>query len=278
MYAMEMTFDLISDLHLDSWQETLDYSHRATSPYCLVAGDIAADRKLLLDSLRHLGQCYQAVFYIDGNEEHSTFWGKLPDSYRQLSQKIKKIPSVVYLQENMVIINGVAILATNGWWGFDFDAKQDVDQTIEWYKHKWQQMVDSSDQYPSSVTEADVIWMIKSAVNDAEYLKRSVTKLQKHGDVKHIIIMTHTVPFPELVSHDIHLVDNPRFSCIGNAYMQDVLDADLNKKIHTWCFGHYHLGVDRMIDGIRYVNNCRGRAGTPWSNFAYNPLRITLDT
>jgi hypothetical protein len=28
---------------------------------------------------------------------------------------------VVYLQDNVVVINGVAILGTNGWWGFDFD-------------------------------------------------------------------------------------------------------------------------------------------------------------
>lgn len=276
MYVMELAFDLISDLHLDTWPDRFDWTHRATSPYCLVAGDIAKDRGLLLQTLKHLGQCYQAVFYIDGNDEHVHYWGRLGQSYQLLAQKIKNISDVVWMQDNVVIVNGVAILATNGWWGFDFDPAQDVDETIQWYRQKWQHTVDQDPSYPSSVSELDATWMIKSAINDAQYLKRSVKRLQTHGDVNKIIIMTHTVPLPELVSHDIHLEHNPRLSLMGNAYMREVLDEDVERKVHTWCFGHYHLGVDRTINGVRYVNNCRGRSGTPWNNLAYNPLRIVL--
>jgi len=274
---MKPTFDLISDLHLDTWREKFDWTHRPTSPYCIVAGDIANDRNLVVKTLKHLGNCYQAVFYIDGNDEHCRYWNRLSQSYQNLNQRIKNIPNVVYLQNNLVIINGIAILATNGWWAFDFDSKQDVDQTIDWYKQKWQEMANENPEFKTTVDESDVIWMIKTAVNDAEYLVRSVKKLQTQGDVKHILVMTHTVPFPELISHDIHLENNPRFSTMGNAYMQDVLSADTEKKIHTWCFGHYHLGVDRMLQGVRFVNNCRGRSDSQWSNLVYNPLRISLD-
>lgn len=274
---MDLAFDLLSDLHLDSWPDRFDWTHRATSPYCILAGDVASDRKLLLQTLRHLGQCYQAVFYIDGNEEHSRYWGRIPQSYQLLEQRIKNIANVVYLQDNVVIVNGVAILATNGWWGFDFDEHQDVDETIAWYQHKWLEMVDQDPTYPASVTDQDVTWIIRQAVNDARYMVKSVRRLQTHGDVKKIILVTHSVPLPELVSHDIHLTDNPRFSTMGNAYMREVLAADTEKKIHTWCFGHYHLGVDRVINDVRYVNNCRGRSGTAWSNQAYNPVRICLD-
>jgi predicted phosphodiesterase len=277
MYVMDMAFDLLSDLHLDTWPHVFDWTHRATSPYCILAGDVAADRRTVLRTLKHLGECYQAVFYIDGNEEHSHYWGRLDQSYQLLEQRVKGIRDVVYLQDNVVMINGVAILATNGWWGFDFDEHQDVDSTINWYQGKWQHMVDRNPSYPASVSDQDVIWMIRRAINDAAYLVKSVTRLQTHGEVKKIIIVTHSVPFAHLISHDPDLVGDPRFSTMGNAYMSDVLAADVAKKIHTWCFGHYHLGVDRVINGIRYVNNCQGRAGTRWSNLVYNPLRICLD-
>jgi predicted phosphodiesterase len=274
---MDLAFDLLSDLHLDTWTDRFDWTHKATSPYCILAGDVASDRKLLLQTLRHLGQCYQAVFYIDGNEEHSMYWGRLSQSYQQLEQKIKNIPNVVYLQDNVVIVNGVAILATNGWWAFDFDDKQDVDEVVAWYQGKWQEEIDRNPALTASVSDDDITWMMRTAVNDSRYMIKSVKRLQTHGDVKKIIVVTHSVPLPELISHDIHLTGNPRFSTMGNAYMREVLAADTEKKIHTWCFGHYHLGVDRVVNGVRYVNNCRGRSGTQWSNLAFNPLRISLD-
>ena len=64
---MGLTFDLISDLHVDSWHEEFDWTGRATSPHALVLGDIAQDRDLLVHALTNLAQCYQAVFYVDGN-------------------------------------------------------------------------------------------------------------------------------------------------------------------------------------------------------------------
>ena len=51
---MEFNFDLISDLHIETWP-TFDWTGQATSPYCLVVGDVARDRKLLMETLKHLG-------------------------------------------------------------------------------------------------------------------------------------------------------------------------------------------------------------------------------
>ena len=59
--------------------------------------------------------------------------------------------------------------------------------------------------------------------------------------------------------------------------MQLALDEDTENKIKVWCFGHYHKGVDRNHNGIRYVNNCRGRGDTAWRQAAYYPKRITVD-
>ena len=40
---MTMAFDLISDLHLETWDDELNFSGQATSPVCVVAGDISRD-------------------------------------------------------------------------------------------------------------------------------------------------------------------------------------------------------------------------------------------
>ena len=105
----------------------------------------------------------------------------------------------------------------------------------------------------------------------------SVKKLQTHRDVKKIIMVTHTVPLPELIYHDIELADRLPFNIMGNRFMQNALEMDTEHKIDTWCFGHYHGKIDQYREGVRYVNNCRGRGNTPYSQYAYHPLRITVE-
>jgi predicted phosphodiesterase len=261
---MQFNFDLISDLHIETWN-SFDWSGQATSPYCVVAGDVARDRETLRETLQHLGKCYQSVFYIDGNDEHRYTLDNLGESYRFLDRTLDNIKNVIYLQDNVIIINGVAILATNGWWSYDMDPEIDYEQSQQWYQDRMQ---------VSSGT-ADAITGL--AFNDATYMLNSVKKLQTHQDVRAIVVVTHTVPAPWIVNHDIDLVDTWRFNCMGNPHLQSLLNEDTENKIHTWCFGHYHKSVDRVHNGIRYVNNCRGRGDTEWSQPAYYPRRISVD-
>lgn len=262
---MQFSIDLISDLHVDSWRQEFDWTGLATSPYCIVAGDIARDRKVLYNTLYHLGQCYQAVFYIDGNDEHVHTYEDLASSYKDLTKKIDKIPNVVYLQDNVVVVDGVAILGTNGWWGYDLDPRVDPVETSEWFQ----------EQANVTVETADAVSRMARA--DATYMINSVSRLQTHMDVQKIIMVTHTVPEYDLITHDIDLEGTVRFNTMGNAHMYQALSADHGNKIHTWCFGHYHGAIDQYRNGIRFVNNCRGREGTRWSQHVYHPRRIVVD-
>jgi predicted phosphodiesterase len=262
---MQFSIDLISDLHVDSWRHSFDWSEQATSPYCIVAGDVARDRKVLYETLRHLGQCYQAVFYIDGNDEHVDTYEDLANSYRDLAKKIDKIPNVVFLQDNVVVVDGVAILGTNGWWGYDLDPRIDAAETAEWFQHK------------AGISQETTEAVGRMAVADATYMISSVARLQTHMDVQRIIMVTHTVPEYNLIAHDIDLVDTVRFNTMGNSDMYQALLADHGNKIHTWCFGHYHGAVDQYRNGIRFINNCRGRENTRWSQHVYYPRRIIVD-
>ena len=262
---MQFAFDLISDLHIDTWPEPFDWSGRATSQFCVVAGDVCSDRDLLYRTLHHLGQCYKAVFYVDGNEEHSQQINQLGLSYRKLASGVRKIPQVVYLQDNVVVVDGVAFLGTNGWWAYDFDLGIDAEAAAEWHRDKEQ------------LTDFNIHSIRRASNTDATYMLASVKKLQTHRDVKRIVMVTHTVPRPDLLYHDPMISDRLVFNMMGNRFMHSVLEQDTERKIDTWCFGHYHSKIDQYHDGVRYVNNCRGRGNTEWSQHVYHPLRITVE-
>jgi UDP-2,3-diacylglucosamine pyrophosphatase LpxH len=260
---MTFAFDLISDLHVETW-DSFDWTGQPTSPYCVVAGDVSRDHDRVAQTLEHLNQCYAGVFYIDGNDEHRHNLEDLGASYRSLKNKITALDSVVYLQDNVVIINGVAILATNGWWSYDFDPLIEYERSQEWYCEYTQ----------TTRSSADAITGI--AYHDAAYITNSIRKLQTHQEVKSIVVVSHTLPAAWLCSHDIDLADTDRFNCMGNPHLQLALDEDTENKIKVWAFGHYHRNVDRDFGGIRYVSNPRGRGDTPWSQLVYYPKRIEV--
>jgi len=260
---MTFAFDLISDLHVDTWPQ-FDWTGQATSPYCVVAGDVGRDPAAMEDALGHLACCYQAVFYIDGNDEHRHQLDDLNGSYQAVEQTLKSIPGVVYLHSDVVIINGVAILAANGWWSYDFDADIDLEETRVWTQDRY--------GFPAPVSNEIEL----RAYQDAMYLINSVKRLQTHQEVRRIVLVTHTVPASWLIEHDLDLRGEYRFNTMGNSLMSTVLTRDTEHKIDTWCFGHYHKSVDRISQGVRYVNNCRGRGNTEWKQSVYHPKRIEI--
>jgi hypothetical protein len=170
----------------------------------------------------------------------------------------------------VIVIDGVAILGTNGWWGYDLDEninRDDCKQYMtDWYAKKMP---------GHAINPEDISDMSR---RDVAYLVNSVQRLQTHNDVKKIVIVTHTVPGAHLIRHDIELADTIQFNHMGNRLMHLVHTNDTERKISTWCFGHYHGNVDKTVDGIRFVNNCRGRGDTPYRQDAYFPKRIEVKT
>lgn len=262
---MKLAFDLISDLHVETWGQPFDWTGQPTSMICVVAGDISRDRDLVVKTLKHLSEVYRVVLFIDGNDEHRFTLGDLGDSYRSLVEEISSIKNVVYLQDNVCIIDGVAFIGTNGWWTYDLDPNVDYDQTKLWFQ----------DRYQVDRNIADAIEAM--ALQDYAYLAKSVEKLQTHLEVKKIVVVTHTVPALELIDHDIGLNESYRINSSGNSHIVKAIRNDTEGKIHTWCFGHYHGDVDSVNHQIRFVNNCRGRGGTPWCKEIYYPKRIVID-
>ena len=251
---MEFSFDLISDLNI---VHSLNWSSQPTSLLCVVAGNLAQDRSVLLESLKHLGKQYQSVFYIDGSIEHINQSDNIKDSYADLAREICNIDNVVYLEDAAVIIDGCALVGVNGWWTHDFNPHIMPIESEQFLKNAW------------SCNDSTIDQLFARAVTDSLYLIANIKKLQTYPEDKKIIIISNTVPNSLLLANDTVLQNSIQINLMGNSTLTSCLDQDFEDKISTWCFGGYCQAIDQMIGNIRYVSN-------PMGITEYYPKRITL--
>lgn len=258
---MQLAFDLISDLNIIY---DLNWEGQPTSLSCVVAGNVSRDRNVLFETLEHLGQQYKHVFYIDGSLDHRNQLADLNDSYKELAQQISKIDNVVFLQDNVAIADKVAIVACNGWWTYDFNSDVSDDQAEMFLRDEW----------GCNTNELASIYAM--AYGDARYLTVSIERLQEIQEIEKIIVITNTVPLPQLI-HDTTTRDSIKFSILGNSLISQCLAADERNLIDTWCFGHYENSVDEIVAGVRFVSNPRRNLEDAWDKTPYNPKKIIID-
>lgn len=225
---MKLGFDLISDLNL-SPNDEFDWENKATSLYCLVAGNISDDFKTVIKTLHHLSSFYQGVFYIPGSLEYKNT-EDIDKRTNEICRTCLQISNVAVLHQHVVIIDGVAILGVNGWYG-NYTPEGGIDELhMQGKRHE-----------------------------DIFYLRNSLNKLQKHLDVKKILILSNSVPG-----------ENLYFGEIPNDVRQQLplnltLETDTEHKISHWAFGTYGKIVDTAINDINYVNNPKLNRDPYWA-------------
>jgi hypothetical protein len=214
---MKIAFDVISDLNLSS-DEALDWTNKPTSLYCVIAGNISSDVRVIKQTLLHLSRMYHGVFYISGNLEHDNLY-KVRQKHTELSKICSGIKRVAYLHNYVVIIDGVAVVAVSG---YQPTKKSDLVEEV------------ISDKYNAQ---------------DIEYLNMTLERLQLHLDVKKIMVITHSVP-----NHELYFGEHPE-GCENNVPLTSVLGQDNEQKVSHWIYGDYPKTVDAMKYGINFVNN-----------------------
>jgi hypothetical protein len=221
---MEIGFDLISDLDLDP-EENFNWEGKATSLYCLIAGNVSYDLRTVFQTLSHLSRFYQGVFYVPGLLEYKT---SVDYNIRtkEIETLVKRLPKVALLYHHVVIIDGIAILGVNG---FNADNPDDIDQQL-----------------------------ITARLDDIAYLNKSVAKLQTHLDVKQILIMTACVPRKQLYFGKIpeHVDDH--------IYPDYCFQSDTEMKITHWAFGGTQTDTDTVYQSVKYFNNPYKKVGPYW--------------
>jgi len=209
-------FDIISDLNLD---ENIDFhwETKPTSLYCIVAGNISENSSVVYKTLKHLSKCYQGVFYIDGIKEHKSLIER-NNLIADINRICSTLKNVVYLHNNVVVVDGIALVGINGWG--NYPAYSDDDRFhIKAYRY-----------------------------DDLVYLEKTVEKLQLHIDVKRIVIISNGVP-----SDDMYFGEKPQFE--NDVQLDIILSVDTEKKISHWLFGSYEKIVDIVKNDINYLTN-----------------------
>lgn len=233
---MEETFsiDVISDLNL-SKSDIFDWTGHPTSLFCMIAGGISADIDVIKTVLEHLSSMYRGVFYIDGRLEHENY-GDVDHRIEELHEICKSLKNVIYMHNHVVILNGIALVAANGWF---------------------------TNKVPESTLDDETaIDVLKT--NDLGYLSNTIKSLQRHKDAKKIIVMTSCAPSQYLLFDSNDSIFGQKIEPALSLLM------DNRGKVSTWIFGGSQLLVDTVMSDRRFVNNPK-ISGQP-----YWPKRVVI--
>jgi hypothetical protein len=214
---MKIGFDVISDLNL-SPEESFNWEGKSTSLYCIIAGNVSSDIRTVAQTLLHLSKLYQGVFYIPGHLEYQHI-SSISGRTDQIAKLCKSIKNVALLHNHVVIIDGVALLGANCW--YNIPDNSDPIFNIEKHNHKQEDLV---------------------------YLGNSLRQLQLHLDVRKIVLVTNSVPGPDLFFGEETKLEDPFIP-------QMVLVKDSEHKVSHWVYGTYPKEVDTVLNGINYINN-----------------------
>jgi hypothetical protein len=213
----EIGFDIISDLNLNP-NDSFNWENKATSLYCIVAGNISSNIRTVIQVLLHLSTKYQGVFFAPGRLEYETT-DNFSRRTEELSSIAQGIPNLVMLHQNVIVVDGIAILGTNGWG--NIENTLDVRNTA----------------------------MTAAKYEDFTYLLKCLEKLQKHLDVKKIVLVTNAVPDERL-----YFGEQPE-NIVDQIPLCEILNADTEHKVAHWVFGTYNKTVDTTLDNVHYLSN-----------------------
>lgn len=215
--SQDIGFDILGDLYLKP-NETFNWENKATSLYCIVTGNISSNFRTIVQVLTHLSTQYQAVFFVPGRLEYANT-SNIVRRTEELAAIGKAIPNICMLHQHVATIDGIAVVGTNGW------AISDDENNLSDF----------------------ILDLVRK--EDFEYLAHSVDKLQRHLDVKKIIVVSNEVPHP-----DLYFGEAPA-SSLAEPPLVEVLSNDTENKVSHWVFGTYKKPVDTNIGEINFVNN-----------------------
>lgn len=228
----EIGFDILGELNL-SPNDSFNWENKQTSLYCILTGNISSNIRTVTQTLMHLARIYQGVFYVPGMLEYETA-DAIPERLQEILEIAEGIPNVCMLHQHVAVIDGIAITGVNGW-------------SNAGNNHSFENVLEAVARH-----------------EDTFYLRNSITKLQRHLDVKKIIVVSNAVPHA-----DLYFKENPGY-IEDQTPLCDVLAADTEHKVSHWLFGTYDKPVDAYIDNINYMNNPRP------VNAPYWPKRLTV--
>jgi Calcineurin-like phosphoesterase len=247
----------VSDLHTDFQENMLLVEQLSDASYqrdvLIAAGDISDRLNTLTSTLALLRAKFMKVFYVPGNHE---LWVR-----KESQTSVEKFFRVLALCKTLDIqtspekVDAMWIVPLFSWYepGFDADASGDQDSLSGWadfYLCKW----------PGGIEQVC-----------AFFLKMNEARLRPYDGP--VISFSHFLPRRDLLPP----VERLRFKGLPKVAGCAALDKQIRHlKSCTHVFGHSHISCDRIIDGVRYIQNPlrypRERTGADF------PMKIIADS
>jgi Icc-related predicted phosphoesterase len=247
----------ISDLHTDFRENKWLLEQLPAGAYqgdaLIAAGDISHNVETLQATLVLLRSKFKKVFYVPGNHE---LWVR-----KEKCSSVEKFYRVLALCDTLEVqtrpekVQGVWIVPLFSWYDPDFDEDNsgDVESLSGWadfYLCEW----------PAGVGEVCQF-----------FLKMNEPHLRTYDGP--VVSFSHFLPRRDLLPPRERL----RFKGLPLVAGCSALDRQirqLQSRVHV--FGHSHIACDRIIDGVRYVQNpLRYPRERTAADF---PIKIILDT
>ena len=270
-----MKFDFATDCHIDLWNSGvggLDWAslRNEGSDVLVVTGDHSNNFSETLQSLTLAKEVYNVVYYVDGNHDWYGFLLSLEAGYPVMTEELAKI-GVIHLNASMSQMGNTLFIGANAWYDFL------VCGTPRTAKDAW--LMGSND--PHMIWDMNLGVQPEDVANEqAAIVAKLVRDAQSNASVKEIVMLTHTSPRDEVTGiHGVPVGTDPMDGAYASVIMGDlVLSANTEQKIKVWCFGHTHMRHDRILDNIRYVNNCRGYEKEKYEHLGGEWFLVQIDT
>ncbi|MGA9770944.1 MAG: metallophosphoesterase [Blastocatellia bacterium] len=232
----------ISDLHTDfreNWQLVEQLSKSLyQNDVLIVAGDIADTNEIIKRTLSLLRSRFKMVFYTPGNHE---LWVR---NRTEGFDSIDKLNSILSLCESLdvrtrpTLAGKIWIVPLFSWYDLEFDSddtddhSESDDQILGWADFhfcKWPQGIQQLSEY---------------------FMNLNLPNIKPYD--RPIISFSHFLPRIELLPAKENLLFKGLPKVAGSRLLEKQI-RELQSVTHV--FGHSHINLDCVIDGIRYLQN-----------------------
>ena len=257
-----MKFGVASDLHLEFGPMNPEF-FEWRGDVLLLAGDVAEDDYLCKQQAFWTAVSGMAphVFLIAGN--HEFYNSEIDTTSKHIREALQPHPNVKLLDNELAVVNGVAVYGTTLWTDFDrnnpisaFDAGRSMNdyRKIRVAGNNFRKFT------PSDASSAH-----------ARALMHMKQELSTHSD-KPAVIMSHHAPSFQSVA--------PQYatSTLNGSYASNLEQLIVDHpQIKAWVHGHIHHYTQYDVEQCQVILNARGYPGVrPPTLPPYQPLTFQI--
>ena len=243
-----------SDLHIEFYDKFEDDCPEdiilPRAPVLALLGDVGlAFTPQLKAFLHHQAKRFEAVIYIAGNHEFYNHQGAsktVGEQEQWLRDVCSEVDNLHFMEKNVMVINGVRILATTLWSFIPPSVELSAGSSMNDYHLSYVQEKEG----PRKLTVADTRqWHVESA----QWLK---TEIAAANQLKQpVLVLTHHTPSLQGTSDPKYDGDE-----LSYCFSTDLSDLVQDPAVRAWSCGHTHWNFDMMMEegGTRLVSNQRG--------------------